>query len=84
MKKLRISVSEETYLNALNAANRRGISLSTLVEQYLQSLSSKNSTSTDAHTDIDELIDNIWTRHQAFSSKDNLPRDQLYDRNALR
>ena len=92
MKKITVSVDDETHRIAKARAAEKGMSLSALVREYLCNLSSER---TDASEPIQEafgkrgktlgeIVSNIRQRGGSIRSADNIPREELYDRNALR
>lgn len=84
MKNLTLALDEETYKKARIVAAQKGLSLSGMVRQYLQSLDSNTKSDDDWIAEQEALFDKIWARHPHFNSGDNLKREELYDRNALR
>ena len=82
MKNITVSVDEDTYRSAKEWAAKRGMSVSTLVREYLNSLSQRP---TDGpRKTLSEIVADLRARGVELSSADNLAREELYDRDALR
>ncbi len=82
MKKITVSVDEETYRSAKEWAAVRKTSVSALVREYLNSLP-QSSTSLPKKT-LSEIVADIHARGGRISVSDNLSREELYDPHALR
>ena len=82
MKKITISVDDETYRLTKEWAARRGVSVSALIREYLSGLPRK--TSRPPERTLSDVIADIRARGGGIRSADNLPREALYDRDALR
>ena len=82
MKNITVSVDEETYCRAEEWAARRGLSVSALVKEYLNNLPQR-SPSPPSKT-LSEVIADIRARGGGIDPSENLTRDELYDRNAIR
>ena len=92
MKNITVSVDEETYRLSRIKAAERGTSVSALVRSYLTALVQGNTDeSQKVETEsqrrrrlITEVLEAIHARGGGLRMADNLPRDDLYDRDALR
>ena len=92
MKNITVSVEEETYRLAKEWAAKRGTSVSALVREYLIGLVSEESSADDSIVSIsekpekslDEIIEAIFARGGGIDPRENLTREELYDRNAFR
>ena len=82
MKKITIAVDDETHRLTKEWAARRGVSVSTLIREYLSGLPRK--ASRPPERTLREVVANLRARGVELSSADNLPREKLYDRDALR
>ena len=82
MKKITVSVEDETYRSAKEWAAKRETSVSALVREYLNSLPQRFP---DPPTkSLSEIIADIRARGGRISVSDNVSREELYDRDALR
>ena len=92
MKNITVSIDEETYRLSRIKAAERGTSVSALVRSYLMSLVQGNADeSQKVETEsqrrrrlITEVLGDIHACGGGLRMADNLPRDDLYDRDALR
>ncbi len=92
MKNITVSVDEETYRLSRIKAAERGTSVSALVRSYLTSLVQGNADeSQKVETEsqrrrrlLNEVFEDICATRSGFKASDNLPREALYDRDALR
>ena len=82
MKNITVSVDEETYRSAKEWATKRGTSVSALVREYLENLPQR-STNLSEKT-LSEVIADLRSRGVRLSVSDNVSREELYDRDALR
>ena len=82
MKNITVSVDEETYRSAKEWAAKQGTSVSALVREYLNSLPQRAPGA--AEKTLSEVIADLRARGVELSSADNAPREELYDRDALR
>ena len=92
MKKITVSIDEETYRLARIRAAELGTSVSALVRDYLKSLvadraggTADNGPVTEPEAErrrrmLNEVIEKIRTTSPGFRAADNLPREELYDR----
>ena len=92
MKKITVSVDEETYRLARIRAAELGTSVSALVRDYLNSLvadraggTADNGPVTEPEAErrrrmLNEVIEKIRTTSPGFRAAANLPREELYDR----
>ena len=79
MKEIIVSVDDETYRLAEIEAVEKGISLPEMLKNYLREL-----TKEAWGESFRELTAAIRAEHPDFKAADNVPREELYDRNALR
>ena len=92
MKRITISVDDETHRLAKMKAAERGTSISALVRAYLNGLVREESRVDDSiawgsekpEKTLDEVIEAIFARGGGLDPRDNLTRDELHDRNAFR
>ena len=82
MKKITVSVDEETHRSAKEWAAKRGMSVSALVREYLSNLPQRSPD--PAEKTLDDVIEAIFARGGGIDPRDNLTRDELHDRNAFR
>lgn len=87
MKNITVSVDDEVYRQARIKAAEANTSVSGLVRDCLIRITRKDGTESEferlkrlQH----ETLAAINARQPAFSAADNVPRDRLYDRDALR
>ena len=92
MKNITVSVDEEVHRLARIRAAERDTSVSALVRDYLRRLATgreDGTTAGESRMDLDELrrrrlqeiLTDIRAATAGFKAADNIPRDQLYDRN---
>ena len=92
MKKITISLDDEIHRIAKVKAAEKGTSVSALVRNYLIALSREDVESGKSEpagperpeSRLSEIIEGIFARGGGIDPKDNLSRDELYDRNAFR
>ena len=96
MKNITVSVDEETHRNARIRAAELGTSVSALVRGYLRELVAEpvdvsRTRVSDSETALQrrrrllkEVLADIDARGVGLHMDENLPRDALYDRDALR
>ena len=87
MKNITVAVDDETYRRARVKAAQAGTSVSALVRSFLQSVDPADGI--DAEFDRLQRLQNrtiarIRARGGGLRAADNLPRDRLYGRDALR
>ena len=82
MKKITVSVDDETHRSAKEWAAKRGMSVSALVREYLNNLPQR--APEPPERTLSEVIEAIRARGGGLRSADNLTRDELHDRNAFR
>ena len=86
MKNITVSVDDETYRLACEKAAESGTSVSVLLQSYLSKLASGKDTDSEflrlQRLQSDTLAA-IEARGGGIRSKDNLPRDQLYEPDAI-
>ena len=95
-KNITVSIDEETHRRARIKAAELGTSVSALVRGYLSTLISRMASEDEANRQdvetpverrrrlLKEAIDDITARGGGLRMSENLPRDALYDRDALR
>ncbi|MYC35422.1 MAG: ribbon-helix-helix protein, CopG family [Chloroflexi bacterium] len=92
MKKITISLDDETHRRAKEWAAKRGMSVSAMVRDYLASLTDSDGdveylASTgkeESEKTLDEVIEAIFARGGGIDPRENLTREELHDRNAFR
>ena len=96
MKNITVSVDEETYRLSRAKAAEAGTSISALVRSYLRALVGRPSNGPAASEGVqndeferrrllmNDVIEEITANVGGLSMADNLPREALYERNALR
>ena len=96
MKNITVSIDDDTHRLARVRAAELDTSVSALVRDYLRSLINGGTRPLDSLDDtydaererrrerIQSAVDRIAQCSPGFSAADNLPREELYDRNALR
>lgn len=87
MKNITVSVDEETYRRSRIKAAEIGTSVSALVRAYLTDLVEHGAP--ESRFDClrrlqDETLEAIRSRGRALRAADNVPRDALHQRDALR
>ena len=82
MKNITVSVDEETYRSAKEWAAKRGMSVSDLVRELLNNLPQRSPN--PPKKTLSEVVADLRARGVRLSSADNVPREELYDRDALR
>lgn len=82
MKKITVSVDEETHRSAKEWAAKRGMSISALVREYLNNLPQR--ASGPPERTLSEVVADLRARGVKLSVSDNVSREELYDRDALR
>ena len=92
MKKITVSLDDETHRLAKIKAAERGTSVSAMVRAYLNGLVREESRadaliapeSEKPEKTLDEVIEAIFARGGGIDPRENLTREELYDRNAFR
>lgn len=85
MKNITVAVNDEVYRRARIKAAEQDTSVSALVRDFLSNLAvGPTAPLRDWKREQEELINSIHQRHPGFTSKDNLSRTALHDRDALR
>ena len=92
MKKLTVLLDDETHRLAKIKATERGTSVSAIVRAYLNGLVGEESSADDSigsgsekpEKTLDEVIEAIFARGGGIDPRENLTREELYDRNAFR
>ena len=80
MKNITVSVPDEVYRQARIRAAETGTSISALVRNYLEKMTSAETEFDRLKRLQDEVIDSI----DSFSAADRISRDEVHDRDALR
>lgn len=87
MKNITVSVDEETHRVSRIVAAEAGTSLSEIVRRFLNEVAASR-TSEDLKERSRRLREEVYASIEAsgsrFSASDNLPREELYNRDALR
>ena len=85
MKNITISLDDDVYRQARIKAAEQDTSVSALVRSYLVSIAGRVPVpARDLKQEQEALLDSIRQRHPGFTSAENLSRDDLHDRDALR
>jgi predicted CopG family antitoxin len=84
MKNITVSVQEDVYRRARIKAAEANTSVSALVRRFLIDLAQEESESERLIREQNELVTKIRRRHPRFRAADNLPRERIHDRHALR
>ena len=82
MKNITVSVDEETYRLARITAAERGTSVSALVREYLNGL--VGGPLQGSERTLSEVAADFRARGVRLSVSDNVSREELYERDALR
>ena len=85
MKNITVSVNDETSRLVQAQAAKYGTSVSGMIGEYLNNLTAgtKESPQVPKRT-LSEIIPDIRAKGGGLRSSDNLSREELHDRNALR
>ena len=92
MKNITISLDDETHRLAKLKAAEKGTSVSAMVRGYLNGLVREESMADNSIAPgsekpgktLDEVIEAIFARGGGIDPRENLTREELYDRNAFR
>ena len=91
MRNITVTVDDETHRIARIRAAELDTSVSALVRDYLRSLASDREPAGAGETELErrrrllaEVTADFEARGVGLRMSENLPRDDLYDRNALR
>lgn len=92
MKRITVSVDDEIHRIAKARAAEKGTSVSAMVRDYLVALSREDVEAGKSEpagpekpgSRLSEIIEGIFARGGGIDPKDNLSREELYDRNAFR
>jgi plasmid stability protein len=76
MKNITVTVPDDVYRNARIRAAERGTSVSSLVGEYLRSLSGREA----EFSRLEAQQQQIQSQISRFRARDRLDRDQLHDR----
>jgi plasmid stability protein len=76
MKNITVTVPDDVYRNARIRAAERGTSVSSLVGEYLRSLSGREA----EFSRLEAQQKQIQSQISRFRARDRLDRDQLHDR----
>ena len=82
MKNITVSVDEETYCLAEEWAERRGMTISAMIKDYLSNLPQRAPGAPGKP--LSEVIADLRAKGGGIDPSENMTRDELYDRNALR
>ena len=82
MKNITVTVDDETYRLARITAAERGTSVTAIVREHLRNLA-QGSTSPRRRT-LREIVAAIHARGGGIDPAENLSREDLYDRHAIR
>jgi hypothetical protein len=85
MKNITISLDNDVYRQARIKAAEQDTSVSALVRSYLVPIAGHAPVPPrDLKQEQEALLDSIQQRHPGFTSAENLSRDDLHNRDALR
>lgn len=89
MKKITVSVDDETHRLVKMKAAEMETSVSGLVRDYLTNLTKEGTEEAamggeEPEKTLGEIISAIFTRGGGLDPRDNLTREELHDRNAFR
>lgn len=96
MRNITVSVDEETHRLARIRAAERDTSVSALVREYLRDLAGERGATVGRTSQLvetprersrrirEELLDDIRATRGGFRASDNLSREEIYERRALR
>jgi len=85
VKNITISIDDDVYRQARIKAAQQDTSVSALVKDYLVRLIAGHfDASRDLKREQEALLDSIRLRHPGFSSVENISRDALHERDAVR
>ena len=92
MKKITVSLDDETHRLAKIKAAEKGTSVSAMVRAYLNGWVREESRADDSiasgpekpEKTLDEVIEAIFARGGGIDPRENLTREELHDRNAFR
>ncbi len=84
MRNITIALDDDTYRRARVVAAQRDSSVSALVKRFLLSLAAESSGPKNLKEKQEFLLNSIWTRHAGFCASENLSREELHDRHAIR
>ena len=84
MKNITVSVDEETYHRARLKAVEKKTSVSALVKAFLIATVEEESDFERLKREEQELRAKLFAGGNGLSASENLPRESLYDRHALR
>ena len=87
MQNITVSVDDETYRLSRIVADENGTSVQAMVREYLNNMARNRASSLsfeELEKDQGELIDSIVKAGGGLNPHENLSRDALHDRNALR
>lgn len=88
MRNITVSVDDETLRRCRVYAAKTGTSVEALVREYLKGLTAGRPLVTDSTPEeaerrrrkLDEVIEDIRANSLGFSARENLSREELYDR----
>ena len=90
MKSISVSVDEDTHRRLRIMAAERGTSVSAIIRNHILSIMDGQDPEESQETEpewrrrkLTEILDEFQSKGIGISMKDNLTREQLYQRNAL-
>ena len=88
MKNINVLVDDETHRMARIKADENGTSIEAMVREFLTGLTKQEPpgrlTQEDGQEILRKVAQDLRDRDAGLDSSENLPRDAVYDRNALR
>jgi hypothetical protein len=84
MKNITVSVDDALYHRARVLAAQKKTSVSALVKRFLAGLAQEESEFERSKRQERDLREKLFAEGGGLSSSENLPREDLYDRHALR
>ena len=89
MKKITVTVDDQTYRRARARAAQLNTTVSELVRSYLRDLAQQAERVPESESEkarrmqrLNKVIEDINKNHPRLSMSDNVPREELYDRRA--
>ena len=89
MKNITISIDEETHRLARIRAAEMNTSVSELVREYLRSLAGERAAVGETERErrrrlMSEVFEDICATRSGFKASDNISREEIYNRHAIR
>lgn len=84
MKNITVSVDDDLYHRARVLAAQKKTSVSALVKRFLAEMIGEESEFERLRRQEREIREKLFAEGGGLSSSENLPREELYDRHALR